>query len=169
MKKLFGLMFAVALVALTTVVVNAAPPATATATVTVNAAVSATAKLALGASSIHFVDADPDVTSSIPQTEPAITVSAKAKTSTGGNVTLTVVSGSDLTSGTDTIAISNITWTVTGSGFAAGTLNKTTAQSLGSWTNSGTWAGTQTYALANSWAYHTGSYTATLTYTLTAP
>ncbi len=168
MKTLFSLMCAVALVALTAAAVNA-QPAKASATVTVNAAVSATAKLALGASSIHFVDADPDVISSIPQTEPAITISAKAKTSTGGNVTLTVVAGSDLTSGTDTIAISNITWTVTGvTGYVPGTMSKT-AQSLGSWTNSGTWTGTQTYALANSWAYHTGSYTATLTYTLTAP
>ena len=168
MKKLFQLAFVVALVTLAAAVVNAAP-ATSTATVTVNVTVSATAKLSLGASSIHFIDADPDVTGSIPQTEPAITISAKAKTSTGGNVTLTVLSGGDLMSGTDAIAISNITWTVTGAGLAAGTLNKTTAQSVGAWTNSGTWAGTQIYALANSWAYHTGSYAATLTYTLTAP
>jgi hypothetical protein len=168
MRRLFQLTFAVALVTLAAAVVSAAP-ATSTATVTVNVTVSATAKLSLGASTIHFIDADPDVTGSIQQTEPAITISAKAKTSTGGNVTLTVLSGSDLISGTDAIAIGNITWTVTGAGLAAGTMNKTTAQSLGAWTNSGTWAGTQTYKLTNNWAYATGNYTATLTYTLTAP
>ena len=167
MKRLFQLTFAVALVALTAA--TSAAQATATSTVLVSAAVSATAKLSLGASSIHFIDADPDITSSIPQTEPAITITAKAKTSTGGHVTLTVLSGSDLTSGTDTIPVSNVTWTVSGTGFAPGTLSSTTAQSLGSWSNSGERSGTQTYSLANSWAYHTGSYTATLTYTLTAP
>ena len=167
MNRLFQLMFAVALVALTAVVANA--QATSNATVTVNATVAAAASLSLGTGSIHFVNADPGTTPSIPQTEPAITVNARARTSTGGHITLTVLAGGALTSGTDTIAISNITWTATGAGLVAGTLNSTTAQSLGSWTNSGTFSGTQTYALANSWAYPTGSYTATLTYTLTAP
>ena len=38
------------------------------------------------------------------------------------------------------------------------------------WTGSGNHLGlTQTYALANSWAYATGSYGAVVTYTLTAP
>ena len=45
----------------------------------------------------------------------------------------------------------------------------TTATSLGSWTGGGNAAGTQTYQLANSWNYRTGIYTATITYTLTAP
>jgi len=167
MKQLFSLACAVALVALVAGAVNAAP-ATSTANVTVSATVSATAKLALGASAISFADKDPDTFPSVLQTESAITISAKAKTSTGSTVTLTVVSGGNLVSGTDNIAITNITWAVTGTGFVAGTLN-TTAQPLASWTNSGTWSGTQTYTLANSWAYRTGSYSATLTYTLTAP
>ena len=42
--------------------------------------------------------------------------------------------------------------------------------SFGAWTGSGNHTGlTQTYALANSWAYATGSYAAVVTYTLTAP
>jgi hypothetical protein len=41
--------------------------------------------------------------------------------------------------------------------------------SLGSWTGGGSQAGTQTYKLVNSWDYKTGTYTATITYTLTAP
>ena len=51
----------------------------------------------------------------------------------------------------------------------AGTMNKTTAQSAGSWTGSGNNAGTFTYALVNSWSYATGTYAATATYTLSAP
>ena len=143
--------------------------ATATSNVTVSATVSATAKLSLSTSTQSFPNSDPDTTPSIAATEGAITITAKGKTSTGSNITLTVVSGGDLTSGSDTIAISNITWTVSGAGFVAGTMNKTTAQSVGSWANSGSRTGTQTYALANSWSYPTGSYSATATYTLTAP
>ena len=91
------------------------------------------------------------------------------KTGSASTATLTVLAAGDLTSGTDTIAISNVTWTATGAGFVAGTMNKTTAQSAGSWTGSGNRSGTFSYFLANSWSYPTGSYTATTTYTLTAP
>jgi hypothetical protein len=98
-----------------------------------------------------------------------MTVDVKGRTSAGSNVTLTVFSNQDLTSGSDAIGIANLTWTATGTGFAAGTMNKTTAQTVGSWTGSGSRAGAVTLKLANSWAYNAGSYTATLTYTLTAP
>ena len=92
-----------------------------------------------------------------------------ARTSTAGAVTLTVVAGDDLKSGTDAISIDNLTWTATGTGFSDGTMNKTTPQSVGSWTGSGTRTGTVTYKLANSLNYATGNYSATLTYTLTSP
>lgn len=144
-----------------------AQSATATATVAVTANVNAKAKLTLGAGSVTFADATPDVTPIISAS--AINVDVKARTAAAGNVTLTVLASQDLTSGTDVIPIANLTWTVTGGGFAAGTMNKTTAQSLGSWTGSGTFSGAQTLQLANNWAYNTGSYSATITYTLTAP
>ena len=140
-----------------------------TANVTVSATVAATAKLTLSSATVSFVNADPDTTPSITATEGAITVTAKGKTSAGGVITLTVLAANDLKSGSDTIAISNVTWTVSGAGFVAGTMNKTTAQSVASWTNSGNRTGTQTYALANSWTYPTGGYSASATYTLTAP
>jgi len=143
--------------------------ASTTSSVTMSATVSATAKLSVSAATLTFPNADPDTTPSIAATEGAVTVTAKAKTSTGSTVTLTLLSGADLTSGTDTIAISNMTWTVSGAGFVAGTMNKTTAQTVASWTNSGNRTGTQTFALANSWSYPTGSFSATATYTLTAP
>jgi hypothetical protein len=143
--------------------------ATATGNVTVSATVAATAKLTLSSATVTFANADPDSSPSVAATEGAITITTKGKTSTNGTIALTLLAANDLKSGTDTIAISNVTWTATGAGFAAGTMNKTTAQTVGSWTNSNSRTGTQSFALANSWAYATGNYTATATYTLTAP
>jgi hypothetical protein len=61
-------------------------------------------------------------------------------------------------------------WTGTGAGFAAGPTTMTNVnQSAASWTGSGNHSGTQSFALDNSWSYATGSYTATITYTLTSP
>jgi hypothetical protein len=142
---------------------------TATSTVTVSALVTATAKLSVSSATVSFPNADPDTTPSIPANEGAVTIVAKAKTSAGSTVSLTLLAGGDLVSGLDVIPISNITWTVAGAGFAAGTMNKTTAQTVASWTNSGNRTGTQNYALANQWSYATGSYSASATYTLTAP
>jgi hypothetical protein len=143
--------------------------ATATSNVTVSATVSATAKLSLSTATVTFPDADPDTTPSIAASEGAVTVTAKAKTGAAGAVTLTLLAANDLTSGSDSIAISNVTWTATGTGFVAGTMNKTTAQSVASWTGPGSHSGTVSFALANSWDYKTGSYSVGATYTLTAP
>jgi hypothetical protein len=143
--------------------------ATTAANVSVSVTVAARAKLSLSSSTVSFASADPDTTPSIAATEGAITISAKGKTSSGSAITLSVLASDDLRSGSDTIAISNVTWTATGAGFAAGTLSRTVAQPVGSWTNSGSRTGTQAYALANSWTYPAGSYTARATYTLAAP
>ena len=155
--------------ALAVAIVQPLGAATATSAVTVAATVTATAKLTVSTATLTFPNSDPDTVPSIAATEGVVNITAKSKTSTGSSVTLTILSGADLTSGTDTIAISNLTWTVSGAGFVAGTMNKTTAQTVASWTNSGNRPGTQPYALANSWSYPTGSFSATATYTLTAP
>ena len=141
--------------------------ATANGSINVTANVNAKAKLTLGAGSITFADADPDTTPLMTAT--AVSVDVRARTSAAGNVTLTVIATDDLISGTDVIGIGNLTWTVAGAGFAAGTSNKTTAQTVGSWTGSGNPLGTQTYRLPNSWTYNTGTYSVTLNYTLSAP
>jgi hypothetical protein len=140
-----------------------------TASVTVAVNVSARAKLTLGLAAISFADADPDVSASL--TSSAISIDVKARTTATGTVALTVKATDDLkTAGGDAIAIGGLTWSSTGTSFSpTGTSNKTTAQSVGSWTGSGSRVGSQTYALANSWSYATGSYSATLTYTLVAP
>jgi hypothetical protein len=138
-------------------------------TLTVNATVSAAAKLTVAPATISFLDADPDTTPIITSLD-TVAVTAKAKTSKGSNVTLTVLANGDLSEGGGgTIDISNVSWTVVGAGFVNGTMSKTGAQSAGSWSNSGDRSGTFTYKLTNSWSYATGSYTQTATYTLTAP
>ncbi len=141
---------------------------------TVTANVGSTAKLTLGATTLTFPDSDPDGTPLITATEGAITVTAKAKTAAGNPVTLTVRSSGgssgDLVSGPNTIPIANLSWTGTGTGFVAGPTSVSNInQSAGSWPVSGTYSGTQTFSLVNSWAYAVGTYTATITYTLTSP
>jgi len=143
--------------------------ATTTSPLTISATVSSTAKLTLGAASIAFPNSDPDTTPSIAATQNPVSVTASAKTTTNGAVALTVVTGTDLTSGSDTVAIGNVTWTVTGAGYVAGTMSKSAGVSAGGWTGSGSRAGTFSYNLANSWSYPTGSYSATATYTLSCP
>jgi len=136
---------------------------------TINATVSNTAKLSLDASTISFGNADPDATPSIGSAPASVGITAKAKTTTNGAVTLTVKTNDDLKSGTDAIGITNMTWSASGTGFVAGTMNKSTDQSVGGWNGSGDRSGSCTFLLANSWSYPTGNYSATATYTLTSP
>ena len=137
-------------------------------TLTINATVSAKAKLTLGVAAINFPDADPDSVPSVAATENPVSVSVRAQAGSASSVTLTAQANGDLDSGTDTIDITNVTWTATGAGFVAGTMD-TAAQPAGSCTGSGNHAGTFSYALANSWDYMPGSYSQTVVYTLTAP
>lgn len=144
---------------------------TATAEVNVTAHVDAMAKLTVDSATLDFPNTDPDTTPVVGAPNP-INITAKARTSSGGNVTLTVIADGDLTNGSDTIGIAAIKWTSTGAGFVAGTMDSGTAQSVCSWNNSSTdagFVGTQRYTMVNSWAYVTGTYTAKLTYTLVAP
>lgn len=143
----------------------ASQTSTATATATINAV----AKLTLSSTSLAFPDADPDTTPAVPASGGALTITAKARTTIGDTVTLVVQATNDLRSGLDTILATQLRWTSTGTGFVAGTMSKTAAQPVASWTSSGAWSGTQSYTLLNSWAYATGTYSTTLTYTLTAP
>lgn len=145
----------------------AAQPSTSSTTMT--ATVSALAKLTVSASALTFPDANPD---SVPQVIPlqgALSITAKARTSSGSQVVLTVQADDDLRSGLQVIPASAITWTATGTGFSSGTLSKVAPVSLGSWPGSGVWSGTQTLSFSNLWAYSTGTYTCVLVYTLTGP
>jgi hypothetical protein len=144
---------------------------TANGTVNVTANVNPKAKLTLNGgatAAISFADADPDVDATVSATP--LNIAVKARTSGTGTVTLTVRASQNLTSGSDTIDITALKWSSTGTNFAASGTSSTGAEvSVLSATGSGNHTGVQTYALDNSWTYKTGTYTTTLTYTLTAP
>jgi hypothetical protein len=146
--------------------------ATDTKPLTVNAVVAGSATLTISQAAINFDSANPDTTPSIPNNEGAVNVTAQARTGAAGSVTLTHQAAGPLTSGSDTIGINQVSWTVglgSDAGFAAGAMSSSTPVSAGSWTGSGSRSGTFSYALANSWTYAVGTYTASSTYTLTAP
>ena len=137
----------------------------ATATVTVNAL----AKLSLSSAAMAFTGADPDTVPAIPASGGPVTVTAKCRTTLGSAVLLSVVASGDLRSGLDVIPVTQLSWTGAGAGFVSGTMSASSPQTVGAWTSSGSWVGTQTYSLLNSWSYSTGTYSTTLTYTLSAP
>jgi hypothetical protein len=159
----FVLVFGIVLVA-----AGSAPAAAQTANATLNASINGLARLSVSSTTISFPDADPDAVANVAAAPGPITVTAKARTSLNGTVTLTVRASGPLRSGLQTITASNITWTATGAGFVAGTVSSTAATSVASWIGSGVRSGTQTYLFKNLWTYPTGTYTLTLTYTLTA-
>ena len=141
----------------------------ATANLAINATINARAKLTLSTNTINFPDADPDATPSIPGAENAISVTVKIRTGSSSSSTLTHQAAGNLISGSNSIPVSNVTWTASGSGFSSGTMSTSGAQTVGSWTRSGTQNGTLNFFLANSWSYTAGTYTVSSTYTLTAP
>jgi hypothetical protein len=162
------------MLALSLLTAGAAWGASDTKNVTISATVSSAAKLTLATNTITFPDADPDTVTSISANENGAVVTAKVKTGSSTSATLKVLAADDLKSGTDTIAITNVTSTATntsGSFFAAGpiTWSKTSPGATVGQGNSGSFAGTFSWFLANSWTYATGNYTANATYTLTAP
>jgi hypothetical protein len=140
-----------------------------TQTVTLSTNIASRAKLQFGMLAMSFPDASPDSVPSNPANVNPLSVTSSARTGSSQTDTLTCLASSDLVSGTNTIAIGNLTWTATGTGYLPGTMNRTTAQTAGSWTGSGQQVGTFSYFLANSWSYIVGNYSTSINYTLTAP
>jgi hypothetical protein len=149
--------------------VTSAGAASLTRSSTATATINALAKLTLSSPSIAFAGADPDSVPAIPATGGPLTITAKTRTTLGSTVVLSVVASSDLRSGLDVIPVSQLRWTSAGAGFMNGTMSATASQTIGTWLSSGSWTGTQSYSLVNSWSYSTGTYSTTLTYTLSAP
>lgn len=140
----------------------------------VNASSTCSAQLTINTTSVTFPSANPGAVPTVPANENPVAVTANVQIDDGSTATLTVLAGGDLVSGSDTIAINRVSWTATGSGdnssgLIAGTMSKDTAVLAGSWTQSGTYTGGFLFFLANSWSYATGTYSQTVTYTVTAP
>jgi hypothetical protein len=159
---------AVSLLFILVLVAGSAPAAAQTQNATLNASINGLARLSLSSAALTFPDADPDTVPSIQASQGPITLTAKARTSLNGTITLTVQASDHLRSGIDVIPASNITWVTSGTGFSNGTLSAATAQIVAAWTGSGVRMGTQTFFFRNLWSYATGTYTLTMTYTLSA-
>ena len=139
-----------------------------TSTATLSADLGAVASLTLSAVTIAFPDADPDLVAQIPATGGPLLITAKSRASEAAQVVLSVQAADNLRSGVTVISASNITWTGSGPGFVAGTLS-TSAATVAAWTGSGIRSGSQQFFFRNLWTHPTGTYTLTMTYTLTAP
>ena len=149
--------------------VDAAAQSALTVPTTLSSNVTSLARISLSTNSLSFPDADPDTVPQVPSTTGPLTITARARASRNGLVTLTVQASDDLRSGVSVLPASSITWTATGSGYVRGTLSRTAPQLVGSWTGSGVRVGTQDFRFQNSWMHAPGTYTVTLIYTLTAP
>ena len=128
----------------------------------------ATLTLRLTPASLSFPDADPDV---VPQIGPAtVNVEVKATAAPGYIWALTLLGNSDLRSGVDVIPISAITWTSSPNPpFRDGTLSRVSPITLGSGIAHINTTLRMDFRLQNSWTYNAGIYSATATFTLTAP
>jgi hypothetical protein len=117
---------------------------------------------------LTFLNADPDTVPNIQASEGATAMTASVRIPSGQGI-LTVLADDDLRSGMDTILVSALKWTATGTGYVGGTMSKSVAQTVATWNTSGSYTGTVTFTLSNSWIYAIGSYGTTLTYTLSTP
>jgi hypothetical protein len=125
--------------------------------------------LSISPASISFASADPDIIPVIAAAPVVVSVRVRQNT---GPWTLTVLAGGDLIAGTESVDITNVSWTATPAPpYQNGTLSKTVAQRLGAGTGTVNPAqnGSVTFRLANSWTYSAGNYTQTLVFTLSAP
>jgi hypothetical protein len=133
---------------------------------TVNVTILARAKLTVSPLTINFPAANPDTSPSV-HADNLVNITGGARSTATG--TLDILAHGDLISGSHTIPIGNVTWTATGQGFQSGTMNKTTSQRVATFGASAQYSGSLDFVFTNSWNYLPGSYSATATFTLTAP
>jgi hypothetical protein len=136
---------------------------------TLNVSINGLARLSLSSTGVSFPDSNPDLMPQVPGVPGPLAVTVKARTTLNATLRLSVLASDDLRSGVRTLPASTITWTAAGAGFAPGTLNRTTPQTVGTWVGSGVRTGTQSLLFANAWTHPTGTYTLTMTYTLSSP
>jgi hypothetical protein len=143
--------------------------ATDTKTLTINVVVGDAATLIIDKATINFPNANPDTNPTIPATEGAVAVRIKVRTGSTSTAALSHQADGPLISGSNTIPISNVSWTATGAGFTAGTMSSSAPVSVGTLLGPGDYNGAFVYTFVNSWDYAVGAYTTSSTYTLSAP
>jgi hypothetical protein len=151
------------------VLLSVVPAAAQTRTATVNVSINSVARLTLSSTSVTFPDSSPDIVPFVSGLPNPLSITVKARLTANASLRLSVLASDDLRSGTRTIPASHITWTAAGAGFVAGTLSRTTPQSVGSWVGSGARNGSQSLLFRNLWTHPTGTYSLTMTYTLSSP
>jgi len=139
------------------------------ASATLNLNLGSHARLSFSATALTFPNADPDLTPQVSSVPDSIAITAKARTTRNGQITVTVQSTDDLRSGVTTLPASLITWGAQGAGFLPGALSASTAELVGAWTGSGVRTGSQTFSFRNEWTHPPGTYSLTLVYTISAP
>jgi hypothetical protein len=143
--------------------------ASANQTLNVSAQDNSRAKIVLNVGAINFVDFSNDNLNNLPANENPVAITVKVKTGNNRPITLTFLASDDLRSPTRTIPISNVTWTATGAGYQSGTMSKTSAQTVGTWTGPGSYAGALSFFFDTKVPQAAASYTSSGTFTLTAP
>ena len=99
----------------------------------------------------------------------AVSVQARARVAPTQALVVTVAADdTHFDETTDTIPVTALTWTATGTNFVNGTMGNT-AVNVAQWTGPSNQTGTQSYTLANSWSYAPGTHVVTLPYTLATP
>jgi len=124
--------------------------------------------LSITPQSISFAAADPDVSSTITANQ-TVNVTIRSTLQSNRNWRLTLLANGDLIASTSsaTISISNISWTATPTPpFQAGTLAANVSQTAASGSGSYQATGYLTFIFKNSWSYWAGSYSQTVTFTL---
>jgi hypothetical protein len=117
---------------------------------------------------LNFVDADPDLVPTVgPET---VTLQVKAVGRRGLTWSLTLIADSDLQSGPDMIPITVISWTAfPNPPYANGTLSTVVPALIAGGLTHEHDIITFNFLMQNSWAYSTGNYSSTATFTLSAP
>jgi hypothetical protein len=138
------------------------------ASVMVSARPAAAQLLQLQPTTISIASADPDTVPLVSASPIRITYIALGQGA--GGWTITVEAEGQLVSGASTIPISNVSWVATPTPtFRNGTLS-TAPQVLASGSGLALLqSGDVTFRLANSWNYNVGTYTQTITFTLSSP
>jgi hypothetical protein len=129
-------------------------------------------ELSVSPRTITFASANPDTTPTVSAAPISVTIRVRGLLAIFGQWHLSVLADGDLVSGPSTIPITNVTWTaLPAPPFQNGTLSRTTAQRMagGSGQLNPAQTGTVTFHFTNSWLYDAGTYTQTLTFTLSSP
>lgn len=117
--------------------------------------------------SINFPSSDPDTVPVI--SSPTVRVLFVTQGPPARPWTITVRAGGPLVSGASTIPISAVSWIASPSPtFRNGTLS-TIAQTIATGAGFAVDRGDVTFRFTNSWNYNVGTYTQTITFTLTSP